>query len=380
MAGSSIFPNRVLMTGDPLSGVWTYALNLARGLQQFDVHVALATMGRPLYREQRRLARGIHNLEIYESSYRLEWMEDPWRDIRVAGEWLLRLEEETAPDLIHLNSCCFGQLPFKTSTLVAAHIDVFGWWRAVHGQLPPEAWTRYREETTRGLQAAGLVVATTRAALDGIEKSFGLIDRVRVIPNGRYPERNLGGPRRTPREELIVTAGRLWDEGKNIHALDRVAPRLSWPVVAIGSCRSPEGVETRFERISVPGKDGELPQEQLFSQLARASIFALPTRHETFGYSVLEAALSGCALVLGDIPGLRELWQDAAIFVSPDDDQALEGAIELLIGHPAAREEYSRRAWERARFFNADRMASAYFQEYRRLMRPPLPQDRYLGI
>ncbi len=32
----------------------------------------------------------------------------------------------------------------------------------------------------------------------------------------------------------------------------------------------------------------------------------LPARYEPFGLSVLEAALSGCALVLGDIPSLRE--------------------------------------------------------------------------
>ncbi len=39
--------------------------------------------------------------------------------------------------------------------------------------------------------------------------------------------------------------------------------------------------------------------------------------YEPFGLSVLEAALSGCALVLGDIPSLRENWDGAADFAEP---------------------------------------------------------------
>ena len=35
------------------------------------------------------------------------------------------------------------------------------------------------------------------------------------------------------------------------------------------------------------------------SQLSAASVYVLPAKYEPFGLSVLEAALSGCALVLG---------------------------------------------------------------------------------
>ena len=44
-----------------------------------------------------------------------------------------------------------------------------------------------------------------------------------------------------------------------------------------------------------------------------AAIFARPARYEPFGLAILEAAQAGCALVLGDIPSLRELWADAAL-------------------------------------------------------------------
>ena len=57
--------------------------------------------------------------------------------------------------------------------------------------------------------------------------------------------------------------------------------------------------------------------------IARAAIYALPAHYEPFGLSILEAAMSGCALVLGDIPSLREIWGDAAVFVHPDNRDAV---------------------------------------------------------
>ena len=76
-----------------------------------------------------------------------------------------------------------------------------------------------------------------------------------------------------------------------------------------------------------------------------------------FGLSALEAALSGCALVLGDIPSLREVWGDAALFVAPDDTDALAQALQGLIDRPAYRRELADRATKRAGLYTPRRMA-----------------------
>jgi glycogen synthase len=70
---------------------------------------------------------------------------------------------------------------------------------------------------------------------------------------------------------------------------------------------------------------------------ARASIYALPARYEPFGLSALEAALSGCALILGDIPSLREVWLEAAPYVSPDDESAPKSFARAHSGRTSAR-------------------------------------------
>jgi glycosyltransferase involved in cell wall biosynthesis len=102
--------------------------------------------------------------------------------------------------------------------------------------------------------------------------------------------------------------------------------------------------------------------------MARASIYALPARYEPFGLSVLDAALSGCALVLGDIPSLREIWQDNAVFVPPDDEQALRRAIERLAHNDSQRQALSVAARVRAESFGAERMGRRYLDLYRELV------------
>src|SRR5690606_34197804 len=96
-------PERILLTTDTVGGVWTYAMELARALNQRGVAVELATMGTALSPAQRKAAAALPRTRVHESTYRLEWMADPWDDVGRAGEWLLELEASTRPDVVHLN-------------------------------------------------------------------------------------------------------------------------------------------------------------------------------------------------------------------------------------------------------------------------------------
>ena len=109
---------------------------------------------------------------------------------------------------------------------------------------------------------------------------------------------------------------------------------------------------------------GRLPPRELSKWYGRAAIYALPARYEPFGLSVLEAALSGCALVLGDIESLRETWGDAAVFVPPDDHAKLTGALRELMSDPRRREALARRSAARAKSFTPELMAADYLDAY----------------
>jgi glycosyltransferase involved in cell wall biosynthesis len=351
---------KVLLTTDAVGGVWNYALQLARALEP-EVEFVLATMGGPLRSDQRAEVSALGNVQLFESQYKLIWMQDPWRDVEAAGRWLLRIAERVQPDIVHLNDYPHGHLPFPAPVLMVGHSCVLSWWEAVRGTPIPDCWQRYRQVVTRGLRAADLVVAPTHRMLDDLQRLYGPLAHAQVIPNG------CDGPndRAAVKRPMILSAGRLWDEGKNVATLARAAPRLAWPVLVAGESRHPDGGE-----MSLPGVRflGRLSTDALAHWYAQAAIYVLPARYEPFGLTVLEAALSGCALVLGDIPTLRELWADAACFVPPNDDEALVSTVNRLIADPRERLEYSTRARARAVQFSASRMAAAYAKAYRDLL------------
>jgi glycogen(starch) synthase len=372
---------RVLMTTDTVGGVWTYALELCRALERHGVEIALATMGGALDASQAAEAASLPGLQVYESACRLEWMREPWGDVDEAGEWLLELERQVFPEVVHLNGYSHASLPFVAPVLVVGHSCVLSWWQAVRGRPAPLEWETYYQRVSRGLRAADLVVTPTAAMLRWLEDFYGPLQHARVIPNGRRSERF--SP--LPKEPLVLGAGRLWDEAKNVQALARVAPRLQWPVLVAGDAEHPEGGRNPLDNVRHLGR---LAPSDLASWLGRAAIYALPACYEPFGLSILEAALAGCALVLGDIDSLRELWDGCALFVPPGDDEALRSALDALIRDEVHRRRLAAGSRRRALELSPERMAQSYLQAYREAGMPrpraplpaPLPyRERFLA-
>ena len=350
------------MTADTVGGVWTYAIDLARALAPHNIQIALATMGRLPTPAQSAEAASVPGLTLYPSAFALEWMDDPWDDVARAGNWLLELEAEWQPDIVHLNGYAHGSLPWNAPVLVAGHSCVLSWWRAVHGTSAPPEWQRYHDEVRTGLQAAKLVAAPTQAMLDCLQAHYGPLAATCVVPNGRDGALF----RAAEKQPVVFSAGRLWDEAKNTRVLAEIAPALPWPVCVAGETAHPNRQEQQFDTVHLLGC---LSPCEIAERFAEAAIYALPARYEPFGLSALEAGLSGCALVLGDIPSLREVWADAAHYAAPDDPDALRDAILRLISDAALRCEMSALALARAQTYTLERMAEGYLESYQRLLR-----------
>lgn len=160
-----------------------------------------------------------------------------------------------------------------------------------------------------------------------------------------------------------MAAGRLWDEAKNIATLAAAAAELAWPVVLAGPAVSPDGAACRLDGIRLLG---DLSPKDMERWLGRAAVFAAPARYEPFGLAPLEAALSGCALVLGDVPTLREIWGEAALYVPPDDRNALGRALRTLIADKRRRSAMAELARRRAGRYSVQAMTAGYAAAYRR--------------
>lgn len=336
------------MTTDAVGGVWTYATELRAQLTAAGVDVVLATLGPQAP-------------PVADSPYlacRLEWEPEPWEDVAAAGEWLLGLAEEADADLVHLNGYAHGALRWPVPVVVAGHSCVLSWHDAVRGTPAGPEWERYRAAVAAGLHGADAVVAPTGAMAAALQRHYGLGQRPQVIANGVSPH---AAPTIThvDREPLVLGAGRLWDEAKGLEALDAAAADMTWPVVVAGDAGGRQASHARML--------GVLPRDELRTLMGRAAIFAHPARYEPFGLVVLEAALAGCALVLGDIDSLRELWDGAAVFVAPGDAAALAAACERLSSDDELRGILAGRAGERAWRYDAATMASAYVRLYEQL-------------
>jgi glycogen(starch) synthase len=347
---------KILMTADPVGGEWRYALELCEALRPYGTQVMLATLGARLSPRQRMEVGRLPNVELRESEYRLEWMASPWASLDEAAKWLLSLEREFAPELIHLNHLVHADLHWRAPVLVVGHSCVLSWWNAVHGGTPKE-WSRYHENVSQSLHAAKLIIAPTNAMMKSLQQHYGPLGRGEVIPNGLDPQRFHA----TTKENIVLSAGRLWDAGKNLAALCAVAESIAWPIFVAGPATSPDGETQRIDGVRTLGT---LEPAALAGWYSAASIYALPARYEPFGLTVLEAAFSGCALVLGDIESLREVWGSAARYVSPDDPQALRSVLNELIADPFARHTLAALARARAGRYNSERLAAQYWNVY----------------
>ncbi len=350
------------MTADTIGGIWTYCMDLISSLDPSDFQITLATMGVPLTSDQWEEVDEYAHLSVRESAYKLEWMDNPWEDVAEAGEWLLALEREVQPDIIHLNGYVHADLPWNAPVLVVGHSCVASWWRAVKGEPAPAQYDTYQNRVRSGLNAADMVVTPTKAMQTALTHEYGKLPLSMVIPNGRSPARF---SRVKCKEPFIFSMGRLWDEAKNIRAVDLAADDLSWPVHVAGNPEHPSGGRVSLKHAHATGM---LSPTEVVDYLARSSIYALPARYEPFGLSVLEAAFSRCALVLGDIPSLRENWNRRAIFVPPNDIARLHSVLRLLTEDAQLRTKLGASAYQHAHRFLLTKTGAAYKQCYRQLL------------
>src|SRR5436190_3166881 len=354
---------RILMTTDAVGGVWSYTTALATALVERSCEVLVVTLGPRPRPDQVASIAGHSALKLVVTDHALEWMDPQGRDFDRACDRLTKIAREFKPDLMHFNSYREATVGWEIPVLVVAHSCVWTWWQACCGSSPEEpCWSIYADRVRSAIDLADCWIAPSEAFRLAIERTYCPRNHGRVVYNGIEEL-----PHAIGKEHFILAAGRLWDEAKNIAALARIASDLDWPVKLVG----PESQE----HDGIAGTEcaeflGRLPRQDLLSLMARASIYAAPSLYEPFGLSVLEAASSGCALLLSDIPAYRELWRGAALFVDPRDDRELGRTLRLLCEDQDFREKLQRAARRRARRYSRKAMSVGYLAAYRSLLEP----------
>ncbi len=357
----------VLLTTDSVGGVWTYTEELSAGLVRRGHQVTLVSLGQALDAGQRAWVANMRSplFQCIETEYRLEWMEDAAEDLERSSELLRELAVRLQPNLLHANQFAYGLLSDTLPVLVTGHSDILSWWQSVHGGRVPDTGRMrgYVALVRAGLEHATRLSAPTAWMARELREQYAIDRHIEVIPNGRSPELFLPGH---PQELQAITVGRAWDPGKCVILLEEIDVPV--PLLVAGEPAPPgeTGSAGHSERgVHYLGKQNAHQLRELYS---RTALYIGTSCYEPFGLAPLEAALSGCALVLSELPTLRELWGDAAAYFQPRNPRSLEAVVRRLAAEPQELAAMGARALRHAREqFTADAMVARHEALYESL-------------
>jgi len=98
-----------------------------------------------------------------------------------------------------------------------------------------------------------------------------------------------------------------------------------------------------------------------------ASVFVFPSIAEGFGIPPLEAMYYGCPVIASDVPSVKEIVGDAAMYFDPASPEDLAAKLALLLHDNTVRKGLVERGYVREAQFSWDKCAAETVKFYRQL-------------
>jgi len=228
------------------------------------------------------------------------------------------------------------------------------------------------------IRACAGVIAVSESTRTEAVAALGLDPaRVHVVPHGVGPVFSSRPKLRDARtaealgldEPFLLWVGSLrsHDPRKGLDALVEAVQRLpgDGPLLAMAGALGPEADRLATEawrrhvRIVLCGPVDDADLASIYRQ---AAAVVLPSTHEGFGLTALEAMACGAPLVATTVGNLPQLTLDVAMLVPPGDPAAISEAVEMVLTDPvrAARMRHagidraSGYTWEQTAGLTAD--------------------------
>ncbi len=226
----------------------------------------------------------------------------------------------------------------------------------------------------RSIERATAIVAISQATAGDLRRFFpGNEHRTHVVYNGVAPDFSPGLPeeiqeirhQRGAPEGYLLYVGTL-EPRKNV---DRIldaweslrAQRLEFPPLVIAGAPGwrNSALRQRLENLAGQGVEvlGHLGRSELIRLYQGARIFLYPSLYEGFGLPPLEAMACGIPVIVSNVSSLPEVVGEAGLQVSPQDPEALAGAIAALLDEAPLAARLAADGLRRARRFSWDRSA-----------------------
>jgi len=284
--------------------------------------------------------------------------------------WLLRGARREVrakpPDILH---CPTFVSPWGISVPVVVTVHD----AAAHRfpQDHPLEWRFYnRALMPQRLRGAARVITVSDFARREVIDVFGISgDRVVTVPSG-LDQRYLAAPH-TPRESA---QGPLLFPGapvgrKNLDVVLRVmAGPLAGATLEISGAAAADfpHYERMIRSLGLQSRVTWLGHvADMSTVIRRAAVVVYPSLYEGFGFPPLEAMALGTPVVASNRGSLPEVLGGAALLVDPEDDRAVEQAIESVLTRAEVRDRLRGLGIARARMFTWERCADLTLDVYR---------------
>ena len=140
-----------------------------------------------------------------------------------------------------------------------------------------------------------------------------------------------------------------------------------------------EDLQIRIERGTEEGwirHLGYVTTEHLAELYAAASAVVFPSHYEGFGLPAIEAMWSGSPLVCSNLPALREVAADAALYFEPDRPDILADQLQSVLSDSVLRADLIGKGYARLREFSWESAAENTLTTWYRAVGTPPPWNQ----
>jgi glycosyltransferase involved in cell wall biosynthesis len=236
----------------------------------------------------------------------------------------------------------------------------------------------YQAKARSAVRRARLVVAISEQTRRDLEEIYGLApERIRVVYQTCHAAfRSPVAPglledvrRRFALPATFLLAVGTVERRKNLAlAVEALAGLDGVPLIAVGRATPYQAeLEALARARGVSGRIRFLQgvsTPDLVALYRLATIVLYPSRYEGFGIPILEALFSGAPVVTTRGGVFAEVGGPGAVYVDPDDVDALRRELERLLGDPAARRALSDAGRRHATRFDEESIAGALCAVY----------------
>ncbi len=240
---------------------------------------------------------------------------------------------------------------------------------------------------SNGIRNAKALITSTEAERTNIVGHYpSARDRIAVVHLGARPAQLLANQdekqNNKPTERYILWVGSLISRKNPQGAIDAavlVNQQMRLPLIVVGSghrgMQKPE-IRIQGNHDVVQFANRVNSSDDVIALYQNAVCLLFPTFYEGFGLPALEAMAYGCPVITSDIPVMREVCGDAALYCDPHDPGDIADKVRMLAENSEMRDQLRRRGLGRASQFSWERCARETFEVLHRVITERTPVER----